>query len=126
MRKINMTALAGLITSLVAVGGFVFGVIQYSIDSKNQEKIQRASYEATAKGLDNLSSDVTNELKRIHDDIQSLKIEVAVLRERTRHMHSISLPMRDVDGSPAEARIPKIRQPSLKEFSVVQKNAIAE
>jgi len=119
----NPTGLATLITALVAAGGLVFTIIQYGIDTRNQEKVQKASYEATSKGLKELTDDVTSEFKTIHDEIQSMKIDVAVLRERTRHAN-IS-PAREGDVS-MEVRIPKIRRQEIRAFSEVQKSALAE
>jgi len=119
----NSSNMAALLMALVAVGGFIFSIVQYGIDTRNQEKVQKASYEATAKGLEELTIDVTREIKVSRDEIQMLKIDVAVLKDRTRRIRSVSL---DVDSTPTEVVLPQITKQPMKKFSEVQKSALAE
>lgn len=114
--KANLTGIAALITSLVAVAGFVFGIITYSIESSRQERVQKSSYESTKDGLEKFSSSVADEIKELRQDIQNLKVEVAVLKDRTRAHHS---PPTEIPPA-IKSEIQKVM---MKNFDTIQKES---
>ena len=119
MQNKSLSGLAALITSIVVAGGLIWSIVQYSIDSGRQERLQGASYAELKKQLEAFSTDVASDIKEMRGQIQDLKVEVAVLK--ALRARPVSLESKAEPEPPAP---PRAKTLEFKDFSQLKEESL--
>jgi hypothetical protein len=78
--------IAALLVALATAGGLIFSVIQYYTDLRLNSKIQEESYKSLKGSFEEFAGSVKKDLEKMNDDINELKIQVAVSNEAIKNL----------------------------------------